>query len=158
MLEPNQDIHQIHPYDDQIHPYQHYQHSSQISIIIYQLQDQIRILNLQMGQMNTQVSHLERIVREQNIIIYNESCRSYNASAIAGSHLIRPLKNNQGLLPHEIQPQIYFPSSRVEFYNLTSVQCDKILKFYDLPVIDGRSITPVHAKYRSIASFVGLRE
>lgn len=149
----------VHPYDDQIHPYQDHRHyESQANIMHFHTQEQIRVLNIQVNQISTQLEHLQIVFNEQIKLMFNEICRSYNASASSGNHCIRALKNDEGLLPYDAQPVVYFPQTRSGIFGLSSSQCDKLISFYNLPAILGKSITPVMAKYKSIASHIGLRE
>ena len=150
MLEP---VHQQdYSYDDVLNPY------SSIPLIQYQMQDQIRMLTTQVAQMNVQISQLEQIVKDQALIIFNESARAYNSSCIIGSQALRPLKNLSGLTPDQASPPLYFPVTRADLFDLSSAQCDKLLKFYGLPAIEGKSVTPIHHKYKSISSHIGLRD
>lgn len=147
---------QVHSYDDVLNPYS--LQSSQIPVIQYQMQEQIRMLTTQVSQMHMQIIHLEQIVKEQEIALWNESARAYNSSCLVGVHPLKPLKNISGTAPDQANPPVYFPSTRSDLFALSSAQSDKLLKFYDLPSIQGRSLTPVHQKYKIIASFIGVRE
>ena len=147
---------QVHSYDDVLNPYS--LQSSQIPVIQYHMQEQIKMLTTQVSHMHMQIIHLEQVVKEQGIVLWNESVRAYNSSCLLGSQPLKPLKNMSGITPDQANPPLYFPATRSDLFGLSSARCDKLLKFYDLPSIEGRSLTPVHHKYRTIACFIGVRE
>lgn len=103
------------------------------------------------GRMDTMSGRMDSLANVQMI----NAAVSFNSSATAGTHLLRPVPSVNFALPG---PELVFPATKHDLcFTLTHAQHNALLAFYGLPPITGNSVAAMEQKVSTLARHIGVR-
>eukprot|EP00980_Cylindrotheca_fusiformis_P020362 scaffold7378_cov107-Cylindrotheca_fusiformis.AAC.1 len=86
-----------------------------------------------MNTMQNQMNTLQNGIDDNRNMVRDNQNMVLNASSIFSNYIVRPVRNDDGILPSDAQGRsLFFPNTRLELDKLTDPRLSSLLRFYGL--------------------------